>query len=112
MDYYYTKDNKEEQIKLFETQLALAEKYNLPVIVHSRDATEDTINSLKKFNCKGVIHSFSGSLETARIYIKTIILYLTKLIYCNQNLAYLEIIFKSNYFLSIESLLFYLEKDP
>ena len=70
MDYYYTKDNKEEQIKLFETQLALAEKYNMPVIVHSRDATEDTINSLKKFNCKGVIHSFSGSLETAKIYIK------------------------------------------
>lgn len=70
LDYYYTKDNKEEQIKLFESQLALAEKYNMPVIVHSRDATEDTINSLKKFKCKGVIHSFSGSLETARIYIK------------------------------------------
>ena len=70
LDYYYTKDNKEEQIKLFESQLDLAEKYNLPVIVHSRDATEDTINSLKKFKCKGVIHSFSGSLETAKIYIK------------------------------------------
>ena len=70
LDYYYTKDNKEEQIKLFESQLALAEKYNMPVIVHSRDATEDTINSLKKFKCKGVIHSFSGSLETAKIYIK------------------------------------------
>lgn len=70
LDYYYTKENKEEQIKLFESQLALAEKYNIPVIVHSRDATEDTINSLKKFKCKGVIHSFSGSLETARIYIK------------------------------------------
>ena len=70
LDYYYTKDNKEEQIKLFESQLALAEKHNMPVIVHSRDATEDTINSLKKFMCKGVIHSFSGSLETARIYIK------------------------------------------
>ena len=70
LDYYYTKENKEEQIKLFESQLSLAEKYNIPVIVHSRDATEDTINSLKKFKCKGVIHSFSGSLETARIYIK------------------------------------------
>lgn len=70
LDYYYTKENKEEQIKLFESQLALAEKYNMPVIVHSRDATEDTINSLKKFKCKGVIHSFSGSLEAARIYIK------------------------------------------
>lgn len=70
LDYYYTKENKEEQIKLFEAQLSLAEKYNMPVIVHSRDATEDTINSLKKFKCKGVIHSFSGSLETAKIYIK------------------------------------------
>ena len=38
--------------------------------MHSRDAKEDTINSLKKYNCKCVIHSFSGSLETARIYIK------------------------------------------
>lgn len=70
LDYYYTKENKEEQIKLFESQLSLAEKHNMPVIVHSRNATEDTISSLKKFKCKGVIHSFSGSLETARIYIK------------------------------------------
>ena len=70
LDYHYTKENKDKQIELFEKQLALAEKYNLPVIVHSRDATEDTINSLKKFKCKGVIHSFSGSLETAKIYLK------------------------------------------
>lgn len=70
LDYYYTKENKEEQIKLFESQLALAEKYNMPVIIHSRDATEDTINCLKKYKVTGVIHSFSGSLETANIYIK------------------------------------------
>ena len=70
LDWIIIIQNKEKQIKLFETQLSLAEKYNIPVIVHSRDATEDTINSLKKFKCKGVIHSFSGSLETAKIYIK------------------------------------------
>ncbi len=70
LDYHYTKENKDEQIKLLEMQLSLAEKYNLPVIIHSRDATEDTINTLKKFNCSGTIHSFSGSLETAKIYIK------------------------------------------
>ena len=70
LDYHYTKENKDEQIKLLEMQLSLAEKYNLPVIIHSRDATEDTINTLKKFNCRGTIHSFSGSLETAKIYIK------------------------------------------
>lgn len=70
LDYYYTKDNKEKQIELFERQLKLAEKYKLPVIVHSREATLDTIECLKKYNVKGVIHSFSGSLETANIYIK------------------------------------------
>lgn len=70
LDYHYTKENKEAQIKLFETQLKLAEKYHMPVIIHSRDATEDTINTLKKFKVTGVIHSFSGSLETANIYIK------------------------------------------
>lgn len=70
LDYHYCKDTKEEQIKLFEKQLALAEKYNLPVVVHSREATEDTINCLKKFKVKGVIHSFSGSIETAQIYLK------------------------------------------
>lgn len=70
LDYHYTKENKDEQIKLLEMQLFLAEEYNLPVIIHSRDATEDTINTLKKFNCRGTIHSFSGSLETAKIYIK------------------------------------------
>ena len=70
LDYHYTKENKDEQIKLLEMQLSLAEEYNLPVIIHSRDATEDTINTLKKFNCRGTIHSFSGSLETTKIYIK------------------------------------------
>ena len=70
LDYYYTKDNKEKQIEIFEKQLSIAEKLNLPVVVHSREATQDTIDTLKKYRVKGVIHSFSGSLETAKIYIK------------------------------------------
>lgn len=70
LDYHYTKDNRDEQIKLFEKQLEIAEKNNKPVIVHSREATQDTIDSLKKYNVRGVIHSFSGSLEVAKIYIK------------------------------------------
>ena len=70
LDYHYGKENREEQLKLFERQLALAEKYQMPVVVHSREATEDTIELLKKYNLKGVIHSFSGSLEVATIYIK------------------------------------------
>ena len=70
LDYHYTKDNREAQIALFEQQLALAEKNNLPVVIHSRDATEDTINTLKKYKVKVVIHCFSGSLEVAEIYIR------------------------------------------
>lgn len=70
LDYYYRKDNKEEQKKLFERQLEIAQELDIPVIVHSRDATEDTINILKKYNVRGTIHSFTGSLEVAKIYIK------------------------------------------
>ncbi len=70
LDYHYGKEDKDKQIELFEYQLALAEKYNKPVIVHSRDATLDTIECMKKFKVRGVMHSFSGSYETAQIYIK------------------------------------------
>lgn len=70
LDYHYTKENKENQIKLFEAQLSLAENHQIPVIIHSREATNDTINTLKKYHVKGIIHSFSGSLETANEYIK------------------------------------------
>ena len=70
LDYYWTKDNKEKQKELFERQLKLAEKYNIPVVVHSRESTQDTIDILKKYKVRGVIHSFTGSLEVAKIYIK------------------------------------------
>ena len=69
LDYYYTKDNKEKQIEVLRKQLSIAQKLNLPVVIHSREATQDTINVLKDYKVKGVIHSFSGSLETAKIYI-------------------------------------------
>ena len=69
LDYHYTKDNKDKQIWLFEEQLKIAEEFKLPVVIHSRDATQDTINTLKKYNVKGIIHCFSGSLETAKKYI-------------------------------------------
>ncbi len=70
LDYHYGKEDKEKQIILFEKQLALAEKYQLPVVIHSRDATLDTISILKKYSVTGVIHCFSGSYETALEYIK------------------------------------------
>lgn len=69
LDYHYEGINKVKQKALFEKQLTLAEKYRLPVVIHTRDATEDTINILKKHSNFGVIHCFSGSYETAKIYL-------------------------------------------
>lgn len=70
LDYYYGKEDKDLQIKVFREFLKLAEMYDKPVVIHSRDAVMDTINILKEYNVKGIIHCFSGSLEVANIYIK------------------------------------------
>lgn len=69
LDYYHTKENKDLQIRMFRQFLSLASEFHLPVVVHSREATMDTINILKEYNVVGVIHCFSGSIETAREYI-------------------------------------------
>ena len=70
LDYHYGKEDKDLQQELFRRQLFMADRHHLPVVIHSRDATEDTISILKEFpNVVGVIHCFSGSLETARIYL-------------------------------------------
>lgn len=69
LDYYYGKEKKEEQLEIFKRQLDLAEELNLPVIIHSREATKDTLDILKNYDLKGIIHCFNGSFETAREYI-------------------------------------------
>lgn len=70
LDYYYNSDNKEKQIEVFEKQLILAKKYNLPVVIHSRDACEDTLKLLRKYNPRGVMHCYSYSAETAKEIVK------------------------------------------
>lgn len=70
LDYHYTKENKQQQKELFENQVKLAIKHDLPVIVHDRDAHADTMEILKKHKPKGVVHCFSGSLEMAKEIIK------------------------------------------
>ena len=65
LDYHYENYNRERQIKLFEEQLELAEALGLPVIIHSRDAFGDTMEILRKYRPKGVMHCFSGSPEIA-----------------------------------------------
>ena len=70
LDYHYGKEDIEEQKSLFRRQMDIAKKNNLPAVIHSRDATADTIEILSEYpEVKCDIHCFSGSLETARIYI-------------------------------------------
>lgn len=66
LDYHYDFSSKERQLEIFEQQLILANELDLPVIVHDREAHEDTLNLLKKYKPKGVVHCFSGSIETAK----------------------------------------------
>ena len=70
LDYHYEGYDREKQIEVFEKQIILSKELDIPVIVHSRDATEDTLNILKKYRPSGVVHCFSGSAETAREIIK------------------------------------------
>lgn len=70
LDYYKGKENKDKQIELFEKMLNLAEKHELPIIVHSRKAMQDTYDILKKHNVVGSMHSYQGSCEMAVEFIK------------------------------------------
>lgn len=66
LDYHYEEHSRDIQKKAFEEQLKLAAELDMPVVIHSRDAWEDTMELLRKYRPKGVMHCFSGSAETAR----------------------------------------------
>ena len=70
LDYHYNDENKDEQKEYFIKQLDLALKYDLPVIIHIREAMQECFDILKTRKNKGIIHCFSGSVEMAREYIK------------------------------------------
>lgn len=70
LDYYYDHSPREVQQQVFHQHLELAAKLKLPVVIHSRDAAQDTINIVKEHpDNRCVIHCYSGSLETAKIYL-------------------------------------------
>lgn len=70
LDYYWDKSFKECQKKFFKKQIDIAKEYDLPIIVHCRDAVQDCFDILKNENVKGVMHCYSGSLEMAREFVK------------------------------------------
>lgn len=73
LDYFHNKSNKAKQIEVFVSQINLAIKYNLPIVVHCRDAYQDVYNILKEYSplkIGVVMHCYSGSLEFASQLIK------------------------------------------
>lgn len=74
LDYYYEGYDRELQKKAFISQLELAVKLDMPVIIHSRDAWQDTVDILKEYAPKlkkgFLMHCYSGSIEIAKILLK------------------------------------------
>ena len=71
LDYYHQNDNKEAQKELFLKQIDLAMKYNKVIVIHCREAIQDTVDIINEKDIKNaVMHCYSGSLETANELIK------------------------------------------
>lgn len=66
LDYHYDFSPRELQKEYFEKQIILSKELDIPIIVHDREAHEDTMELLRKYRPKGVLHCFSGSVETAK----------------------------------------------
>ena len=67
LDYHYMHSSKEDQMAAFKKQIALSRESGLPVVIHSREAQEDTMSILREeaSGIEGVLHCFSGDMETA-----------------------------------------------
>lgn len=69
LDFHWTRDNAEDQFRAFDYQIELAHSLNLPLILHSREATQPTLETIRGHrhsDLRGVFHAYSGSLETVR----------------------------------------------
>lgn len=71
LDYYYDFSDRETQKKFFDAQLSLAEDYSLPIIIHDREAHGDVFDIVRAHpNVIGILHSYSGSAEQAKEYLR------------------------------------------
>ncbi len=74
LDFHYSADTAKSQVELFEAELSLSRKLRMPVVVHSREATDETLESLSShaaqwkgpIDCIGVLHCFTGDVPFAR----------------------------------------------
>lgn len=76
LDYHYDDTKKEEQKRLFERQIVLAQEYHKTVVVHSRDAILDTYEIMKKYpNVKFILHCYSSTIEMAERFLELNVLF-------------------------------------
>ena len=69
LDYHYSPGSHKEQTELFSSQLELARNMDKPVVIHTREAAEDTISILREIPSRGIIHCFTGEPDEAAAYL-------------------------------------------
>ncbi len=72
LDYYRDRSKREDQKRLFHQHIELAQRHNLPVIIHNREASDDCLEIVREYNgkVKGVVHCFAGTVEDAEEFLK------------------------------------------
>ena len=71
LDYHYEGTNKEKQAAFFHAQMSLAKELDIPVVIHDREAHEDTLSILAQYpTVRGVMHCYSGSAEMAKVLLR------------------------------------------
>lgn len=66
LDYHYMHSPRETQIAVFERHIALAKELDRPVIVHNRESTDDMVDVLSRSGARGILHSYTESLDVAK----------------------------------------------
>ena len=70
LDYYWEDVPHDKQKDIFQKQIDIAKKHDKPIVIHARDAYEDTYRILKQAAHRGIMHCYSGSVEMAKRYIE------------------------------------------
>ena len=69
LDYHYSPETREAQLKLFAEQLEEARRRGLPVVIHTREADDDTLALLREIPSRGIIHCYTGTPEYAKRFL-------------------------------------------
>ena len=69
LDYHYSPETREQQLALFAGQLEEARRRDLPVVIHTREADDDTVALLREIPSRGIIHCYTGTVEFAKRFL-------------------------------------------